>query len=151
MGRSDRGSPTLMCRSSPPARMLGTRFVRRDEFGRCRPYVPATKPTEGIHRERHRHTVHHPGRDRVGPGRVRGHTGGRLGVPARPRDRRPSAREIGGRVVENFLVFVALRDLRRHRLTWTAKVIPQQWGGGTVTGRPGMPWPVPPVDRGSCG
>ena len=78
----------VRARSTCPRRFPPASLAGRDESGRCRRYVPVSTDRRSTHRERHRHRVHHPGRHRVRPGRVRRHAGRRLGVPARPRDGR---------------------------------------------------------------
>ncbi|MFD9404967.1 dihydrofolate reductase family protein [Streptomyces sp. NPDC060011] len=68
-------------------------------FGAHR-YVPVSTEPKESHRECHRHRVHHPGRDRVRPGRVRRYATGRLGIQTRPgggRRRQVQARQHAGR------------------------------------------------------
>jgi hypothetical protein len=50
-----------------PSRLLSTSFAGLDESSRCGRYVRVRIDRRDTHRERHRHSVHHPGRKRVRP------------------------------------------------------------------------------------
>ncbi|MFD5066815.1 sigma-70 family RNA polymerase sigma factor [Streptomyces sp. NPDC058369] len=91
-GCSGCAAVTGACGSSPPTGSPPSPPTRRDP-------AAGTEPKESPH-ECHRHRVHHPGRHRVRPGRVRRHAAGRLGVPVRPRGLRRGqvpARDHAGR------------------------------------------------------